>query len=102
MARNKSVTFQLDLAGGAYVLQTMARPLVEQSAKAITSRAESMAASISSNPPKFSTSVTVTTNKRGTRAIATSYFETTDPDNEEHQAYIGRTALRKSRDAGRV
>lgn len=98
----KGATFQLNLAGGAYVLQNMARPLMEQSAKAIASRAESMAASISSNPPKFSYSVTVTANKRGARAIGTAYFETTDPSNEEHQAYIGRMALNKSRDAGRV
>jgi hypothetical protein len=80
------------------VLQTMAMPLVRQAAQAIAARAQSMASSMSSNPPNITAATTVGTIKRGVRAIGTVTAEGDD----DHALYIGVMALRKAKDAGRV
>lgn len=94
----KDVSFQLDPKGGEDILQNMVAPLIEQSGKAILQRAQSMASSMSSNPPEITLSTSVGTIRRGTRAIATI----TSKGKDAHQDYIGHQALFKSKDAGRV
>lgn len=94
----KNVTFQLDLAGGAEVLQNMAAPLIRQSAQAVGSRAQSMAGSISSNAPTINVSTEVGVIKRGQRAIGTV---SANPVNAR-QRYVAIEALKKSLDAGKV
>jgi len=58
-----------------------------------------MAGSMSSNPPDINLSTRVGTIRRGRRAIATL---TVDPHGDAHSNYIGRMALVKAKDAGRV
>lgn len=94
----KEITFQLDPKGGEDILQRMVAPVIERSAKAIQSRAQGMAGSTSTDPPDISVSMTVGVIKRGRRAIATVQSDSGD----KHQSYIGRQALSKSKDAGRV
>lgn len=94
----KEVTFQLDPAGGADILQRMCAPIIKQSADAIAARAQSMASSQSNNPPTIATTVQVGTIKRGLRAIGTVSAEGDDA----HSKFIGHQALAKARDAGRV
>lgn len=53
---------------------------------------------MSSEPPEITVSTSVGTVKRGKRAIATVRVNGKDA----HQNYIGRMALIKARDAGRV
>lgn len=95
---SRDVTFSLDTAAAAAILTEMAAPLIKQSADAIAARARSMAGSMSSDPPTITVTTTVGTVKRGRRAIATIRATGTDA----HQNYIGRMALMKARDAGRV
>lgn len=95
---SRDVTFQLDTAAAESILTEMVAPLIKQSGEAIAARAQSMAASMSSDPPTITVSTTVGTVKRGRRAIAT--IRATGKD--AHQNYIGRLALIKARDAGRV
>ena len=94
----KNVTFQLDLAGGAEVLQNMAAPLIRQSAIAVANRARGMGSSISSNAPVFEVSVATGVIKRGQRAIGTV---SANPVNDR-QRYVAIEALKKSMDAGKV
>lgn len=94
----RDVSFQLDVEAASSILTEMAMPLVKQSGEAIAARAQSMAASMSSDPPQISVSTTVGTVKRGRRAIAT----VTATGRDAHQNYIGYMALTKARDAGRV
>lgn len=94
----KDVTFQLDKSGGADILQNMAMPLVRSSAQSISSRANSMAASMTSRPPTFKMESSVGIIKRGQRAIATVSSSAID----SRQSYIAYEALRKSKDGGRV
>lgn len=93
----KDVTFQLDPAGGAEILQQMMLPTIKQAGESIAARANSMAQSQSSNPPEITVSTTVGIIKRGQRAIATLRADANNP----HSLYIGRMALVKSKDAGR-
>lgn len=93
----KDVSFQLDPKGGETILQSMMMPTVKQRADAIAARAQSIAGSMSSNPPTISVTSKVGTIKRGQRAIATIQAEGDDA----HENYIGHVALAKSRDAGR-
>lgn len=95
---SKDVSFALDQKGGQDILQTMAAPVVKQSAEAIAARATGMAQSLSSNPPAISVETRVGTIKRGVRAIATVKAE----GNDAHSNYVGFVALSKSKDAGRV
>ena len=92
------VTFQLDPKGGEEILQNMAMATIEKSAEAIASRARSMAASISSQPPEINVSTKIGTIRRGVRAIATVSATGVDA----HQNYIGHSVLNKSKDAGRI
>ncbi len=94
----KDVTFQLDPAGGAEVLQNMMKPTIERAGEAIAQRARSMAKSQTSNPPTISVSTRVGTIRRGQRAIATIKAE----GNDAHENYIGHKVLAKARDAGRT
>ncbi len=94
----KEVSFQLDPAGGADILQRMAAPIIQQSGEAVAARARSMASSQSNKPPTISLAMSVGTIKRGIRAIATISAEGDDA----HSKYIGHHALAKARDAGRV
>ena len=94
----KDVTFQLDQNAGAKILQNMAMPTVQKSAAAIAARANSMAASVTSEPPDFTVSSQVGTIRRGRRAIATVRASTQDA----HQGYIANMTLAKAKDAGRV
>lgn len=93
----KRVTFQLDLSGGAEVLQRMAQPMIKKSGEAIASRANSMAREISSKPPKITSHTSVGTIKRGARAISV-----VKGDGDARDAYIASEAIRKSLDAGKV
>lgn len=95
---SKDVTFQLDPKGGEDILQKMVEPTIRKSAQAIASRAAAMAGSLSSNPPEITVSNEIGIIRRGTRAISTVKAT----GNTKHAQYIGRIALSKSRDAGRV
>lgn len=92
------VTFQLDINAAAAVIGEMSMPLIRQSGNAIAGRAQSMAGSISRNPPQVKVSTAIGTIKRGKRAIATVSVDSEDA----HQQYIGAMALRKAKDAGRI
>lgn len=94
----KEVSFALDTAGAAEIITDMMRPVVEQSTKAIATRAEGVAGSISSDPPAFDTNVSVGTIKRGKRVIGTVRANINNP----RASYIAHTALAKSKDAGRL
>lgn len=95
---SKDVSFQLDVAAASVILTNMVAPLIKQSGDAIAARAQSMANSMSSDPPQITVTTRVGTIKRGQRAIATI----TATGNNSHQNYIGHMALLKARDAGRV
>lgn len=92
------VTFQLDPKGGEEILQNMAMATITQSAKAIATRAQTMAASVSAEPPEIEVTTHVGTIRRGVRAIATVKAI----GKNAHQNYIGHSVLLKSKDAGRV
>lgn len=94
----KEVTFQLDVDAAAVIIGSMSLPLIRQSANAISGRAQSMAGSISSNPPAFSVKTAIGTIKRGKRAIGTVQTNFDNP----RESYIAHTALRKAKDAGRI
>jgi hypothetical protein len=94
----KDVTFQLDPDGGAEILQNMMMPVISQAGQAIGARANSMAQSQSNNPPEIKVSTTVGVIKRGQRAIATVRVDADD----QHALYVGRMAITKSKDAGRI
>lgn len=98
MDMSNDVSFALDPKGGEEILTGMAMPLVRQSAEAIAARAQGMAGSMSKHPPSFSVDAKVGIIKRGSRAIATVRAEGRDA----HANYVGRMALTKSKDAGRV
>lgn len=95
MGRN--VTFQLDLKGGAEILQRMAAPIVKKSADAIASRAQSNASSMTSKPPTIKVFSSVGVIKRGSRAIAVVKGGGTQRD-----VYIATEAIRKAKDAGKL
>lgn len=95
---SKDVSFQLDTAAASVILTEMVAPLIKQSGDAIAQRARSIASSMSSDPPEITVTQSVGTVKRGRRAIATI----TARGKDSHQNYIGRMALMKARDAGRV
>lgn len=88
----KYVSFQLDLTGGALVLQEMASKQVNLSAKAIAGRAEGLSG------VKMVTTSGVGVIKRGGRYIATVHPASDDP----HDSYKAFMALKKSIDAGKV
>lgn len=94
----KDITFQLDTDAAAVIIGTMSMPLIRQSAAAIAARAQSMAGSISSQPPSFKVDTAIGTIKRGKRAIGTIQTDFKDA----RQSYVAHTALRKAKDAGRV
>lgn len=95
---SKDITFQLDPDAAADILQSMAMPIVTQSTNAMAARAQSIAGSISSDPPDITMSTTVGTIKRGRRAIGTVTIKGRDA----HQMYIGRMALVKAKDAAKI
>ncbi len=95
MGRN--VTFQLDLKGGAEILQRMAAPIVKKSADAIASRAQSNASSMTSKPPTIKVFSSVGVIKRGSRAIAI-----VRADGSSRDVYIAAQSIRKAKDAGKV
>lgn len=96
---SKDVTFQLDVsAAGALILQNLMVPTIDQAGKAIAARAQAMANSTSTNPPKIEVNTAVGIIKRGRRAIAVVKAVSTN----QHQEYIGAMALAKSKDAGHV
>jgi hypothetical protein len=93
----KDITFKLDIeAAGQIILQEFSEPLVAQAGNAVAARAQSMATSVSSNPPSFEVSTRRGVIKRGTRAIATVKANT----NDAHQTYIAQQVLAKAKDAG--
>lgn len=98
ISMSKDVSFQLDIDAASVILTEMVAPLIKQSGTAIAARAQSMANSMSSDPPEISVVTNVITVKRGRRAVATI----TATGNNSHQNYIGHMALLKARDAGRV
>jgi hypothetical protein len=95
---SRDVTFQLDTAAAESILTEMVAPLIKRSGEAIAVRAQSMAASMSSDPPEITVTHSVGTIKKGRRAIATVRVN----GKNARQNYIGRMALVKARDAGRV
>lgn len=94
---SKDVSFAMDTKGGEEILTMMAMPTIKQKADAIAARANSMAGSMSKNPPSITVSTKVGTIKRGVRAIATIAAEGRDA----HQNYIGHYVLARAKDAGR-
>ena len=101
MSKNVSFSMNTGIGGGQDIIRQMAMPLVQKSAEAVASRATRVAAGMSSNPPTFrvKTHIGLPNSRGGTRAVAEVYGE--DVSNE-HQDYVGRTAVQKSKDAGRV
>jgi hypothetical protein len=97
MGMSKDVSFVLDPKGGEQIIQGMMMQTVKEHATAIAARAQSIAGSMSSNPPTITTSTRLGTIKRGVRAIATVSAEGDDA----HENYIGHVALAKAKDAGR-
>ena len=97
---SSDISFQLDTEAAAEILTTMVAPVIKQSAEAIAARAQSMAGSISSEPPEITVTQGVGVNKggRGQRSIATI----TATGKDAHSNYIGHLALSKAKDAGRV
>lgn len=89
---SKNATFQLDLTGGAVVLQQMAMKQVQASARSIASRAQSISG------VEMSVTSGVGMIKRGDRAIATVSAN----GKNAHETYKATTALMKSTDAGKV
>lgn len=95
----KDISFSLDIGGaGEAILQAMAAQPAADAAQAIATRASGIAASLDKDPPSFNVFTSVGTIKRGQRAIATIKANA----NNAHQGYIGRQALAKSKDAGRL
>lgn len=92
------VSFAMDTQAGEEILTQLAMPVVKQAAEAITARAQSMASSMSSDPPEISMTTSFGTIRRGTRAIATISASGGDA----HKKYIGVMALQKAKDAGRL
>lgn len=95
---SRDVSFSLDAQAASVILTDMVAPLIQQSGNAIAARANSIAGSMSSDPPSITVDHSVGVVKRGRRAIAT----VTVHGKNAHQNYIGRVALLKARDAGRV
>lgn len=95
---SSDIAFSLDTKGGEDILQNMAAPIVKQIADAIASRATSMASSMTKDPPSITVETKVGTIKRGVRAIA--IVKATG--NNKYSNYVGRQAIIKSKDAGRV
>ncbi len=94
----KEVSFQLDTAGASAIITDMMRPVIDKSTKAIASRANSVAGSISSDPPTFDTDVNVGTIKKGRRVIGTVRANI----NNKRDSFVAHNALAKSKDAGRL
>lgn len=95
---SRDVSFHLDIQAANIILTEMVAPLIKQSGDAIAARAQSMANSMSSDPPEITVTTNVGVIKQGRRAYATI----TATGNNSHQNYIGHMALLKARDAGRV
>lgn len=94
---SRDVSFSLDTTGGAEILQSMMMPTIKERADALAARAQSMASSMTSNPPEISVSTKIGTIRRGTRAIATI----TASGRDAHANYIGHQVLAKAKDAAR-
>jgi hypothetical protein len=94
---SKDVSFSLDPAGGQDILVNLAATTIRERGQAIASRAQSMASSISSDPPEISMTSAPGTIRRGVRAIATIKAV----GKNAHQNYIGHMVLAKAKDAGR-
>lgn len=94
---SKDVSFSLDPAGGQDILVNLAAPTIKQRGQAIAARAQSMASSMSSDPPDITITTAPGTIKRGIRAIATIRAS----GKNAHQNYIGHQVLAKAKDAGR-
>lgn len=92
------VTFVLDVEAASVILTDLAMPTIERSTAAITQRAQSIANSISSDPPSFTSNTKTGTIRRGKRAIGTVQADYKN----KRESYIAHTALAKSKDAGRV
>ena len=94
----KDVSFSLDTTAAQAIIQDMAMPIIKRSADAIGARAQSIASSISSDPPEITVTVAKGTIRRGVRAIGTVRASGRDA----HQNYIGHVTLSKAKDAGKV
>ena len=97
---SKDVDFYLDINAANVILTDMVAPTIKKSAEAIAARAQSMAGSMSSDPPDISVNVVVGVNKGGKGNRAIGIITATGRD--AHQNYIGAVALAKAKDAGRV
>ena len=94
---SNDVSFSLDPKGGQDILVNLAMSEIKARGQAIASRAQSMAQSVSSDPPEITMTSAPGTIKRGIRAIAT--IKATGKN--AHQNYIGHMVLAKAKDAGR-
>lgn len=101
MGRDVKFSMNTGAGGGRDIIQQMAMPVVKKSAEAIASRATSISSSITSRPLQFkvNTGVGLPNRYGGTRAVAEVVAEGAV---DEHQSYMGFTAVLKSKDAGRV
>lgn len=95
---SRKETVWIDPAGGAYVLQLMTKQIVNDAGTKISSRANLIARSMSSNPPTFKVTTKVGVIRRGERAICTIQADGVT----DRQMYIARMALTKAKDAGKV
>lgn len=94
---SKDVSFSLDPMGGQDILANMAMGTIKERGQAMLSRAQSMAQSISTDPPEITMTTAPGTIKRGVRAIATIQAR----GKNAHQNYIGHMVLAKAKDAVR-
>lgn len=94
---SKDVSFSLDPSGGQDILINLVAATIKERGQAIAARAQSMASSMSSDPPEISMTSAPGTIKRGIRSIATIRAN----GKNAHQNYIGHQVLAKAKDAGR-
>lgn len=94
---SRDVSFALDTKGGQDILTTMMMPTIKARGNAILQRAQSMAQSMSSDPPDMSMTTEVGTIKNGVRAIA----KISAQGKNKHQTYIAHYVLARAKDAGR-
>lgn len=94
---SKDTSFVLDIGGGKKILTDMMMPTIKQKAAAITARANSMAATMSDDPPEFTMTTQVGTIKNGVRAFATI----SSGDGTRRQNYIANYVIARAKDAGR-
>lgn len=101
MSRDVKFSMNTGAGGGQDIIQQMAMPLVKKSAEAIAGRASGISSSVTSQPLQFkvNTYIGLPNRQGGSRAVAEVVADDVVND---HQRYMGFTAVQKAKDAGRV